>query len=244
VRPFLLLSTRSEDDLVADEAAAFAAFGGLRPGELESIRVEQAPLPSLDLDRWSGILLGGSPFTSSDPEDTKSPVQHRVEADLARLLDDVVAADFPLLGACYGVGTLGRHQGGLVDGTYAEKAGAVDIRLTEAGRADPLLAGLPDPFRAFVGHKEAVTLLPEGAVLLASSDACPVQMFRMRQNLYATQFHPELDVDGYVLRITRYRDAGYFAPETLEAQIAAARVAAVREPARVLRNFVSLYARD
>lgn len=243
MRPFLLLSTRADDDLVADEVAAFRTFGGLAPDQLATIRVDRAPLPALDLDRFSGVLLGGSPFTSSDPEESKSPVQQRVEADLARLLDDVVARDFPLLGACYGVGALGTHQGAVIDGTWAEEAGPVTIRVTAEGREDPALAGMPEDFEAFVGHKEAITVLPPGAVLLATSSACPVQMFRLRQNLYATQFHPELDVDGYVLRITRYRDHGYFDPTTLADQVLRARAAGVSEPSRVLANFVARYAR-
>ena len=121
-------------------------------------------------------------------------MQHRVERELSALLDEVVARDFPFFGACYGVGTLGVHQGGVIDRTYAEPISAVRIRLTEDGLADPVLAGMAAEFDAFVGHKEACSVLPPGAVLLAGSAACPVQMFRVKQNLYATQFHPELDL--------------------------------------------------
>ena len=88
--------------------------------------------------------------------------------------------------------------------------------MTEAGCADPLLAGLPRTFSAFVGHKEALRALPLGAVLLAGSPACPVQMFRIGQHQYATQFHPELDVPGIVLRIHAYRHAGYFHPDEMD----------------------------
>ena len=56
-------------------------------------------------------------------------------------------------------------------------------------------------------------MLPPDAVLLASSPTCPVQMFRVRENLYATQFHPELDLPGIITRIGVYRDYGYFQPK-------------------------------
>src|SRR5690606_37187244 len=101
-----------------------------------------------------------------------SPTQHRVEAELSALLDEIVDRDFPFLGACYGVGTLGSHQGAVIDTTFSEPVGPTMIQLTEAGRTDPLLAGMPERFEAFVGHKEAVARLPEHAVLLASSAAC------------------------------------------------------------------------
>ena len=54
---------------------------------------------------------------------------------------------------------------------------------------------------------------------LAGSPTCPVQMFRVRQNLYATQFHPELDVPGLLTRISVYRNAGYFPPEEADTVI-------------------------
>ena len=48
---------------------------------------------------------------------------------------------------------------------------------------------------------------------LAASSTCPVQAFRVGRNVYATQFHPELDIEGLCLRIDVYRHSGYFAPE-------------------------------
>jgi GMP synthase (glutamine-hydrolysing) len=242
VKPFLLLATRAEDQAAADEYAAMLAATGLDEPQLHRVRLEAGPLPALDLDRYAGVVLGGGPFDSSRPEREKSATQRRVEAELRGLLDELVARDFPFLGACYGVGTLGVHQGGVVDGTYAEPISAGPIALTGAGRADPLLAGLPATFDAFVGHKEACRVLPPTAVLLASSPTCPVQMFRVRRNLYATQFHPELDVDGIVARIRIYQHYGYYPPETMDQIIAGVRDAVVTAPPRILANFVERYA--
>jgi GMP synthase (glutamine-hydrolysing) len=241
VRPFLLLSTRAEDDAADDEYAAFLRAAGLEERELRRVRVEAGPMPEIDLDEHAGILLGGSPFTTSDPVERKSRVQLRVERDIARLLDAVVARDFPFLGACYGIGTLGTHQGGVVDRTYGEPISAVRVELTPAGRTDPLLAGLPAAFEAFVGHKEACRVLPPSATLLAGSAGCPVQMFRVGRNGYATQFHPELDVDGLVRRMHVYRDAGYFAPWELDELVARVTPAVVTEPGRLLAAFVARF---
>lgn len=242
MRPFLLLASRAEDAAADGEYEAFLRLTGLAESELHRVRLEAGPLPPVDLDRYAGIFLGGGPFTSSDPEDGKTAVQTRVEAELRPLLDEVVDRDFPFFGACYGIGTLGVHQGGVVDRTFGEPVSCVTIELTTAGRADPLLAGLPESFAAFVGHKEACRVLPPGAVLLASSWACPVQMFRMKRNLYATQFHPELDVAGIVTRVRVYQHAGYFPPHEVDALIARLTPAVVTEPGRLLGNFVARYA--
>jgi GMP synthase (glutamine-hydrolysing) len=242
VKPFLLLAIRADDVAADNEYESFLAFAGLAECDLHRIRLEQRALGTIDLDDWSGILLGGGPFNSSDPEGSKSPVQLRVEADLRELLGKVIGADFPFLGACYGIGTLGSHQGAVVDRRYAEPIGAVPVTLTLQGRQDPLLCGLPTTFDAFVGHKEAISRLPRHAVLLASSPECPVQAFKIGSHVYATQFHPELDVAGLRTRIDVYKHAGYFEPwqaGELKAQICRSNVT---HPPAILQRFVQLYA--
>ena len=243
MKPFVLLATRAEDVPADEEYALFLRFTGLSPDELVRVRLEAGPLPPLDLDALSGIFVGGGPFNASDPDARKSAVQHRVEAEFQGLLDAVVAREVPFLGACSGIGTLGVHQGATIDRTHAEPIGVVPVTLTAAGASDPLLATMPATFAAFVGHKEAISRLPASATLLASSPGCPVQMFRVGRNVYATQFHPELDVEGITTRVHAYADHGYFAADELDLTLAAVRRAPVTETGRILRRFVELYAR-
>ena len=243
MKPFVLLATRAEDLPADEEYALFLRYSGLTERELIRVRLESGPMPELPLDELSGIFVGGGPFNASDAAELKSPVQHRVEGEFAALLDEVVARDFPFLGACYGVGTVGAHLGATIDRTYSEPIGVVPVTLTPEGAADGLLRGMPTTFEAFVGHKEAISSLPASAVLLASSPQCPVQMFRVGRNVYATQFHPELDVDGITTRIHAYAGYGYFAAHELEITLAAAHRAPVSHPSRILRTFVERYAR-
>lgn len=243
MKPFLFLGTRAEDLAADGEYDAVLRLSGLDERDLRRVRLERDQLGTVDLDAWSGIVLGGGPFNVSDPPALKSPVQRRVEAELGALATRVVGADFPFLGACYGIGTVGVLRGGVVDRQYAEPIGAFGITLTDAGAADPLLGVLPSAFDAFLGHQEAVSRLPDGAVLLASSATCPVQAFRIGSNVYATQFHPELDVDGICLRIDIYRHHGYFEEGGAEELIRNARDATVSEPGRLIPRFVDLYAR-
>ncbi len=243
MRPFLFLGTRAEEAAADDEYAAVLRFTGLEERDVRRRRLEQDPLGDWDLGDWSGVILGGGPFNISDPAELKTPVQQRVEGELHELALAAVAEDFPFFGACYGIGTLGSLQGGLVDRTYGEPIGAVTVRQTEAGAADPLFGALPESFDVFLGHKEAVTRLPEGGVLLAGGEACPVQAFRLGRNVYATQFHPELDRDGLCLRIDTYRHHGYFDPPEADELMRLARASVVTEPPRLLERFVELYAR-
>jgi GMP synthase (glutamine-hydrolysing) len=244
VKPFLLLAIRAEDAAADNEYDSFLSLGGLGEGDLHRVRLEQRALGDVDLGDWSGILLGGGPFNYTDPEDLKTPVQRRVEADLGGLLDRVVKADFPFLGACFGIGALGRHQGAILDRRFSEPVGPVEITLTPQGQQDPLLGTLPAAFEAFTGHKEAISRLPGHAVLLASSASCPVQAFRVGANVYATQFHPELDVAGLCTRIDVYKHAGYFEPDQADEIKAQATRSHVTWPPAILRGFVGRYGRD
>ncbi|MFG1924305.1 glutamine amidotransferase [Cryptosporangium sp. NPDC048952] len=240
MKPFLLLATRADDAAADEEYAAFLRFSGLDERDLRRHRLERTPLGDVDLDDWSGILLGGGPFNVSDPAAKKTPVQNRVEAELSALIERIVDADFPFLGACYGIGTLGGSQGALVDRTYSEPVGAVEVSVVAP---DPLFDGVPQLFQAFVGHKEAISVLPPHATLLASSPTCPVQAFRIGRHVYATQFHPELDAEGLCTRVDVYKYAGYFKPEEADEIKALARASDVRHPPAVLRAFVDQHTR-
>lgn len=242
-KPFLLLATRDDDEAADDEYAAFLATGGLEPHQLVRIRLEAEPLPPIDLDDYSGIIVGGSPFNASDPAESKSAVQVRVERELGELIDRVVALDYPFFGACYGVGLLASQLGGIVDDRFWEPAGPVRVALTGDGEADQLFGALEHDFDAYVGHKEACAVLPPGAVLLASGTACPVQAFRLGANVYATQFHPELSRASILTRLRIYSDNGYFAPDAYDDVVAAINASEVTEPPALVRAFVERFAR-
>jgi GMP synthase (glutamine-hydrolysing) len=243
VLPFLLLATRDHDEAARAEYASVLRHTGLRPDELHHLRVESEPLGPIDLADYSGVILGGSSFNISD--EVKSGLQQRVEADLTALLDRIVDSDFPFLGLCYGVGTVTQHLGGTVDREFGEPISAIEVTLTRAGLADPILAGVGERFHAFVGHKEACKDVPSTVTMLALGLACPVQMYRVGSNVYVTQFHPELDADDLADRMRIYQHAGYFAPEELDQLIEMMKTSEVDgRQHRVLANFVQNYRRE
>ena len=241
MKPFLLLATRTDDEAADEEYASFLDAGGLEPDELVRVRLDAAPMPHIDLDDYSGVIVGGSPFNTSESAELKSELQLRVEDELGRLVDRVVERDFPFFGACYGIGLLTSRLGGLVDGTWPETAGPTTVTVSAAGAADQLFGALETSFDAFVGHKEACTVLPRGGVVLASSEKCPVQAFRVGANVYATQFHPELTRAGILSRIRIYRDNGYFAPGGYDGVVREIERSSVTEPAALVRAFVERF---
>ena len=243
MKPFLILQLRPEAEASDDEYAAILRKGGLDEADTRRIRLDCEELPaSLSLDDYSGVIVGGGPGCVSDPPEAKTPVEARIEAAVLGLLPEITARDFPFMGCCYGIGVLGHHLGAPVGKDHhGEGGGATLGLLTPEGAADPLLAGFPTEFQAFVGHKEALDALPAGCVHLLASDPCPYQMIRHGQNVYATQFHPEADAAGFETRIRVYRDKGYFPPEDADRLIEMCRAADVTVPERVLRGFVERF---
>jgi GMP synthase (glutamine-hydrolysing) len=242
-RPVLILQLRPEDETSDSEYRAILKYGGLEASDTVRMRIETSGIPeSLNLADYSAVIVGGSPFDISTPAAEKSAIQCKVEQDFVRLFDEIVAQDFPFLGACSGNGLLGSYLGAPISRKYGEAVGCVSLQLTEAGFGDPLLVGLPGSIDVLLGHKEACDEVPEGSVLLMTGEACPVQMFRVGRNVYATQFHPEGDAEGFTTRIHVYKHHGYFQPHEADSLIAVVEGAQTPHAQAILRRFVERYA--
>lgn len=242
-KPFLILQLRPETEASDSEFRAFLEKGGLDEARAHRIRLEAQPLPAdLSLDDYAGIIVGGGPGCVSDDPATKDPAEARAEAEILRLMPEILGRDMPFLGCCYGIGILAHHLGGEVSkARYGEPVGPVPCRVTDEGRDDPLLAGLPESFNALVGHKEAVQHLPPGAVHLMASEPCPFQMIRAGRNVYATQFHPEADGDVFAERIEIYKHRGYFDPAEASHLTERCQAAEVTVPPQILKRFILRY---
>lgn len=241
-KPILILQLRPEDATSNSEFACLLKYGGLQAADTHRLRIEKQGIPpNLNLDDYAAIVVGGSPFDISTPQDRKTASQIQIEADFTKLLKNVVDRDFPFLGACSGNGLLGHYLGAPISTRYGEPVSCTTLDITETGQQDKLLQGLPNQIDVLLGHKEAVDITPEGATLLMTGKACPVQMFRVGQNVYATQFHPEADAEEFSLRIDIYRNHGYFKPH--EAEELKQRVSQKPTPyaQEILRRFVECY---
>jgi GMP synthase (glutamine-hydrolysing) len=236
--PFVLLQMRPEADARVAEAASVRSAGGL-DDRLVTLNADLDVLPADLPDRHAGVIVGGSPYSVSDPEPTKSEPQRFAERQLAALAERALERDLPVFFTCYGIGILTRVLGGTVDRSHPEPVSATESRLTDAGRTDPLTSGMPDRFIALTGHKESAPSTPPGAVLLATNDASPVQLYRAG-SVVASQFHPEPTTDDFARRAAVYQRHGYFPPGEYAAVAASLAAASVTEPQRLLRRFVEL----
>ncbi|MDJ0882068.1 MAG: glutamine amidotransferase [Gammaproteobacteria bacterium] len=241
-KPILIMQLRPEDDTSDNEFQAILKYGELTEAQVKRLRIETQGIPNdLMLDDYAAIIVGGSPFDISTPASEKMPIQNKIEQDFNHLFDKIVINDFPFLGACSGNGLLGNYLGTSISRKYGEAVGCVTLDITPEGKLDPLLMGFPDRISVLLGHKEACDSVPEGATLLMTGARCPVQMFRLGNNVYATQFHPEGDSEGFIVRIHAYKHHGYFEPHEAEILIEAVSREQTPYAQEILRRFVKRY---
>jgi GMP synthase (glutamine-hydrolysing) len=120
--------------------------------------------------------------------------------------DEVLPSDVPTFASCFGLQVLTLALGGrMVRDPQNREVGSITLKTTDAATTDPLFSAMPREFFGQAGHTDHAVDTPPGAVLLASSDKCAVNAFRvLGRPVWATQFHPELDPDAVAKRYMAY----------------------------------------
>lgn len=137
---------------------------------------------------FSGMILTGSHAMVTE----RLPWSELVAA----WIPEVVAADVPLLGICYGHQLIAYAMGGEVGPMPGGREfGTVEIRLQATTQADPLFQGVASPLPVQTSHAQGVLQLPPGAVRLASTARDPNSAYALPGRVWGVQFHPEYDVE-------------------------------------------------
>ena len=106
-------------------------------------------------------------------------------------LREVLAEEVPVVGICLGAQMLARAAGASVGRAPAPEIGWLDVSLTAAGVADPVLGVLPARATVFQWHHYTFSL-PSSGLALADSEIC-VQAFRLDERpTWGIQFHAEV----------------------------------------------------
>ncbi len=96
----------------------------------------------------------------------------------------------PILGFCYGHQVTAVALGGEVGHSEVGEYGPAAI---ERDRESALFNATPLEQTVWMSHRDAVSRVPEGFSVTASTDVCPVAaMEDAERRIYTTQFHPEV----------------------------------------------------
>ncbi|HXK52746.1 gamma-glutamyl-gamma-aminobutyrate hydrolase family protein [Candidatus Nomurabacteria bacterium] len=158
------------------------------------------------LSKSTQVIIGGlgeSGFEEKNPK-KKALFKGMVEKSKP-LLSHIIEREIPLLGVCFGHQLIAHLYGGeVVEDKSKAETGLNKITLNANGLNDPIFSGIDKDFYAIEGHKSSVVKLPIGAALLASSEKCEIQAYRLGRATYGLQFHSELDVEDVNYRLSLY----------------------------------------
>jgi GMP synthase-like glutamine amidotransferase len=143
------------------------------------------PTPS-NMEPWAGLAVGGGGMSVYEAE------CHPFLRDGEALIRAARASGKPVLGMCLGAQLMASALGGKVFPNRAKEIGFHDVRFTPAAEQDALWKGHTRTFQPVQWHGDTFSL-PNGAVLLASSDLTENQLFRVDEASYGFQFHLEID---------------------------------------------------
>ena len=100
----------------------------------------------------------------------------------------------PVLGFCYGHQITAVTLGGTVGHSEVGEYGPAELHVSEGA----LFAGTPESQTVWMSHRDAVSEVPAGFTVTASTDVCPVAAMECAERrIYTTQFHPEVKHSEY-----------------------------------------------
>jgi GMP synthase (glutamine-hydrolysing) len=196
---YLLLQSRDPGDPMREhELLCFASSLGVARGGIGVVDMLARTPTRAELTGARALLMGGSgDYSCLDPDPWIGRMTSYVR-------DEVIPSGVPTFASCFGLQILTLALGGtMIRDPQRREVGSIDVKATAAAASDPL----PPAFVAQAGHTDRAIEAPPDAELLASSERCPVNAFRVKgRPVWATQFHPELDPDAVAKRYMAYME--------------------------------------
>jgi GMP synthase (glutamine-hydrolysing) len=105
--------------------------------------------------------------------------------------DKIFTLGIPILGICYGAQLMAYRLGGCIDSAPTSEYGRTEVTIDDKGG---ILASADDINTCWMSHTDYISTPPEGFVVTAHTDDCPVAAMENREKgFYAVQFHPEVN---------------------------------------------------
>ena len=195
----LLLQIRDNRNVRVEEHQSFANFSKIEPHQIEILNVFETPSfkPNL-IDNYDALYVGGA-----SEANVLEPEKYPFIKNCIELLRYAAEISKPTFASCFGFQLAVLAFGGIIlnkDKDY--EMGTVKISLTDKAKSDLVYQGIEDRFPAVSVHRQYASTIPEPLETLAYTGQC-VHSFKYKNKpLWAFQFHPEVDRDTLVKRLT------------------------------------------
>ena len=195
----LLLQIRDNRNVRIEEHQSFANFSKIEPHQIEILNVFDTPSfkPNL-IDNYDALYVGGA-----SEANVLEPEKYPFIKNCIELLRYAAEISKPTFASCFGFQLAVLAFGGIIlnkDKDY--EMGTVKISLTDKAKSDLVYQGIQDRFPAVSVHRQYASTIPEPLETLAYTGQC-VHSFKYKNKpLWAFQFHPEVDRDTLVKRLT------------------------------------------
>lgn len=136
------------------------------------------------INEYSALAVMGGGMSANDP------LLSNRQAEI--LILQAMYRDIPVIGHCLGGQLMAKALGGTISISPKPEIGWQSIRYIETNKTNEWFGTNPTD-TVIHWHYESFSI-PNGATLLASSEACPNQAFSIDKHL-AMQFHIEIDED-------------------------------------------------
>lgn len=118
--------------------------------------------------------------------------------DTPKIEKEVFELGIPILGLCYGMQLMAHSLGGEVKESSQREFGKTEFKLEE----NEIFKDIPKESIVWMSHVDKVVKLPEGFKIIGSTDNTEIAaMTDEKRNLYALQFHPEVNHSEYGIKM-------------------------------------------
>ncbi|HDR2722372.1 TPA: type 1 glutamine amidotransferase [Enterobacter asburiae] len=167
---------------------AYETWGKNRGCSMSYTRVYQGdPLPEDLLSTDLLIIMGGPQSPATTLEECP---WFDAQAEKA-LIGRAIEAGKTVIGVCLGSQLIGEALGAAFCHSPEKEIGKFPVRLTEAGKANPLFEDFGHELNVGHWHNDMPGLTPQAKVL-AYSEGCPRQIVQYGERVYGFQCHMEL----------------------------------------------------
>lgn len=167
---------------------AYEIWGKSRGCSLSYTRVYQGDSLPEELGNTDLLIIMGGP---QSPATTREECPwFDAQAEKA-LISRAIEAGKTVIGVCLGSQLIGEALGAAFCHSPEKEIGKFPVRLTDAGKANPLFEGFGSVLNVGHWHNDMPGLTPQAKVL-AYSEGCPRQIVQYSERVYGFQCHMEL----------------------------------------------------